>query len=513
MFKPNKTFSSDLFQKWERVYCQVLNELANAFQEEEEINVTIYDYLSIVNIQLFDFANLCKNNKITNRSISSLKNNLGKLIALFSKNEHIKELLEPLLVELAKAFSHVNSLTMNSDSGDSLLNSYLTPDILLKEVVPFLSLQNTLRLSSTCKFFSKYLKEDIEVKRPRLATGKSHTLIYINHSLYSFGKNSCGQLGLGYVGGDQNILMPVKLPGDKRVELIACGAMHSIVLCDNGSAYSFGLNYRGQLGLGQTQRHQAIPWQVKLPSEKKATFAACGLEHSIIVCDDGSAYSFGLNDRGQLGSGDRHKQVALPQKVKLPPGKGGSSAACGREHSIIVCDDGSAYSFGSNDYGQLGSGDTHKQSLPQRVKLPLGRRVTFTACGFEHTIIVCDDGSAYGFGSNDYGQLGSGDTHKQSLPQRVKLPLGRRATFAACGKEHSMVLCEDGSLYGFGRNQFGQLMREQKEINETPQLIDSKVQSITCGESHSLLYKDGQVYIYGRNTENLALQCTKILKY
>jgi hypothetical protein len=214
MFKSNEISSSDLFQEWEKVYCQVLNELAKLSQREE-IN-DIYEQLAVINIQLFDF---CENGKIANQP--SLKNNLSKLITFFSKNEHIKELLETLLVELPEALGPVNSLTMNKDVENSLLNSPLPSDIFLKEVEPHLPLKATIHLSQTCRFFLNHLKQSIEIKKPRLAAGWAHTLIYINRSLYSFGRNGYGQLGLGHTN-PKWAPTRVKLLG-KRIKSIACG--------------------------------------------------------------------------------------------------------------------------------------------------------------------------------------------------------------------------------------------------------------------------------------------------
>jgi alpha-tubulin suppressor-like RCC1 family protein len=486
MFKSNETSSSALFQAWKKVYCQVLNELEKLYQTEE-INA-LYKQLKVINTQLFDF---CENGKIANQPL--LKNNLSKLIAFFSKNEHIKELLETLFVELPEALGPVNSLTRNEDVGKSLLNSRLPSEIFLEEIKPHLSPKATIYLSQTCRFFLKHLKQSIiEIKKPRLAAGGAHTLIYINCSLYSFGRNGYGQLGLGHTD-PQLVPTRVKLL-DKSIKSIACGEGHSIIVYDDGSVYSFGWNKYGQLGLGHTS-NQAEPQQVKLPG--KSTFAACGEGHSIIVCDDGSVYSFGWNKYGQLGLGHTRNQ-AEPEQVKLP-GKA-TFAACGFGHSIIVCDDGSVYSFGGNECGQLGLGDTRNQAEPQQVKLP--GKATFAACGFGHSIIVCDDGSVYSLGWNKYGQLGLGHTRNQAEPKQVK-GLRGKAIFVVCGKNHSMVLCEN-MLYAFGMNQFGQCSGKGSvgyNFYETPELIESKVQFIACGAYHTILYKGGRVYAFGLNKE------------
>jgi hypothetical protein len=441
MFKSNETSSSDLFQKWEAVYCQILKELAK-LPHGEEINDNIYKLLTVVNRQLFAF---CENRKITNQSL--LKDNLSKLIAFFSKNERIEELLKTLLVELPEALRPFNSLTMNEDFGNSLLNFRFPSEIFLKEVVPHLPLKTTIYFSQTCKFFSYNLKQSIENKKPKLAAGGAHTLIYIKRSLYSFGRNDYGQLGLSH---KDKQLEPMRVEIlDKRIESIACGENHSIIVYDDGSVYSFGLNDCGQLGL-EHMRNQAEPQQVTLPFGKRAIFANCGSKHSLIVCDEGSVYSFGLNDCGQLGLGDRCKHTAKPQEVTLPPEKSATFAACGSEHSLIVCDDGSVYSFGLNDCGQLGLGHTHNQAKPQQIKYFPGN-----------------------------------------------------AIFVVCGGNHSMVLCEN-VLYAFGSNQFGQCSGEGwvgSNLYEKPVQIKSKVQSIACGTFHTIIYKGSRVYANGLNDE------------
>ena len=79
---------------------------------------------------------------------------------------------------------------------------------------------------------------------------------------------------------------------------------------------------------------------------------------------------------------------------------------------------GDVYSFGKNNYGQLGIESCDAQRQPVRIfSDPLSREhVLRVSCGYFHTVAVSDDGKVYTFGRNDYGQLGLGTTERVSLP-------------------------------------------------------------------------------------------------
>ena len=84
-----------------------------------------------------------------------------------------------------------------------------------------------------------------------------------------------------------------------------------------------------------------------------------------------------------------------------------------------MCDDGSVYGFGYNDSGQLGLGHETNQSTPQFISMPREARPCQVSAGYFHSLILCQDGSAYGFGGNEEGELGLGHEDNQLAPQLI----------------------------------------------------------------------------------------------
>jgi alpha-tubulin suppressor-like RCC1 family protein len=97
---------------------------------------------------------------------------------------------------------------------------------------------------------------------------------------------------------------------------ISLDSFHSFILCEDGSLFGFGANSCGQLGLGHTN-HQLTPQQLILPEEKKPIQISLGFSHSFILCEDSSLFCFGNNCYGQLGLGHTNQQLT-PQCLILP---------------------------------------------------------------------------------------------------------------------------------------------------------------------------------------------------
>ena len=109
----------------------------------------------------------------------------------------------------------------------------------------------------------------------------------------------------------------------------------------------------------------------------------CGQFHTITISDDGTAHSFGGNEKGALGLGHNYN-VTLPTPIPNLPKI--NMTSCGQNFTICVDYEGFIWSFGKNDYGQLGTGNKTKFNVPQKIlNIP---PVLSVECGFAHTLIV-----------------------------------------------------------------------------------------------------------------------------
>ncbi|TYZ60061.1 hypothetical protein PybrP1_005747 [[Pythium] brassicae (nom. inval.)] len=246
-----------------------------------------------------------------------------------------------------------------------------------------------------------------------------------------------------------------------------------------------------------------------------------GCEHSVVVTQEGRAATFGYNYRGQLGHGSTNSEN-VPKLVRSLDGRVVRLVSCSYYHTILVCAEPGGgkdfvYTFGRNDYGQLGHNDTIDRKVPHHVEALAEQHVVSVACGQYHTLVVSSAGKAYGFGKNDYGQLGVESVENQLLPVQVRSGLEKQMCLELrCGYYHSIVLCSGSHLYGFGRNDYGQLglgranaapsanLQLQQQRFATAQLIEElegkEIVRFACGCYHSVAVSDsGVLFVFGRN--------------
>ncbi|KAL3673478.1 hypothetical protein V7S43_001188 [Phytophthora oleae] len=271
------------------------------------------------------------------------------------------------------------------------------------------------------------------------------------------GLNKSGQCGQGHFDERVMMLRPVHALRSQRVKFIAAsnGCEHMIALADSGLAYSWGYNDRGQLGHENLTTKIHVPKLIESLKDKKLKYASVSYHHSAVITDAGELYTFGMNDCGQLGL-DHTQHQSTPQLVKSLEGTEVSTVACGLYHTIICTAAGELYSCGKNDYGQLGLAHNRQIKIPTLVGLP-NEMVCFVACGYYHSMIVTTGGRSFSFGRNDYGQLGIGNKIHQNVPNVVALSANTRMVRATCGCYHTVLLSEQGQVFVFGRNNKGQL--------------------------------------------------------
>jgi alpha-tubulin suppressor-like RCC1 family protein len=204
---------------------------------------------------------------------------------------------------------------------------------------------------------------------------------------------------------------------------IVCYLRHQSKLVESqsvasGELYTVGLNLRGQLGLGMTSTI-TTPTLVRELADKRVVDVACSYFHTVVATPAGELFACGRNDFGQLGTGDTTDWF-VPRPVNFfsrsLSARSVLAVACGQHHTVVALSSGGVVAFGKNDHGQLGLGHISDPVLePSLLAPPLDTVVaTQLSCGYHHTAAVTDGGEVYTFGRNDYGQLGLG--HKKHMP-------------------------------------------------------------------------------------------------
>lgn len=341
-----------------------------------------------------------------------------------------------------------------------------------------------------------------------------------DREVWSCGQNSYGELGHGDTT-TRNTFERIESLQRKDVIQISAGNEHSIALCADGSVWTCGYNDNGQCGHGTTTRVVHMSEITKIGGQLIVQVHAYnGCEHSILVTQDGKVATCGYNYRGQLGHGSTTSEP-IPKIVRSLETKHVRLVSCSYYHTMMTCEgDGGrdiVYTFGRNDYGQLGHDDTADRKVPQQVDALGDRRIVSVACGQYHSMVVTATGRVFAFGKNDYGQLGLDTIDNQLVPAQVKGGLEKQTCLEIrCGYYHSIVLCSGSRVYGFGRNDYGQLglgrsnatasanVQLQQQRFALPQLIEElegkDIARIACGCYHTVVVcEDGMLYVFGRN--------------
>jgi hypothetical protein len=133
---------------------------------------------------------------------------------------------------------------------------------------------------------------------------------------------------------------------------------------------------------------------------------------------------------------------------------------CGGCHTVIIKTDGSVWACGRNNTGHLGLGDTNQKNVFTKITTNINNDVKYIACGYGHVAVLKNDGSVWTCGQNDYGQLGIGTTgssaYKTTLTQ-VTTNINNDVKYIACGSYNTFVIKNDGNVLGCGINTYGQL--------------------------------------------------------
>lgn len=190
-------------------------------------------------------------------------------------------------------------------------------------------------------------------------------------------------------------------------------------------------------------------------SGQRITDIAAGYSHSAAITEDGYLYTWGSNDKGQLGDGTTTSS-RVPVLIPLD-GKKAVSVSAGTEFTAAITEDGSLYMWGANDRGQLGDGSTTNSSTPRLIDID-GKKVRAVSLGYLHTAAITEDGSLYTWGANGKGQLGDGSVTAKSTPVRITLGSGESVSRVSAGNYHTAAVTESGSLYVWGANDFSQMV-------------------------------------------------------
>lgn len=299
-------------------------------------------------------------------------------------------------------------------------------------------------------------------------------------TLWTWGKNAAGQLGLG----DQ-----IQRSSPTQVGLLTdwssanCGYEFTMVIKADGTLWGWGKNSNYKLGLGVTTNYSS-PVQIGVATTWNQVDAG-SYNHTVGTQLDGTLWSWGGNEYGCLGLGGGGERTSPTQIGALT---NWSEVVSGLHNALAIKTDNTLWTWGKNDYGQLGLGDQTPRNSPVQVG-GLSNWSQVSGGAF-HTVAVKTDGTLWSWGRNDIGgQLGLGDTDHRSSPVQV----GGLSDWSkvAVGSYHSLAIKTDGTLWAWGDNRFGHLGLGDITDSSSPVQIGSSTDwnSVVGGTYHTAALK------------------------
>ncbi|HEV2123430.1 MAG TPA: DUF6531 domain-containing protein, partial [Chloroflexota bacterium] len=383
-----------------------------------------------------------------------------------------------------------------------------------------------------------------------------HSLVLkADGTVWGWGDNDAGQLGDGTTTRQTS---PVQAQGLTNVSSLADAGHHTVVGRSDGTVWSWGRNEAGQLGHPssstctwddrngpKTGPCSLTPAQVVGPGGSgfltgiatRPGGVAAGAVHTLALKNDGTVWAWGDDSFEQLGAdptetcthqnGQSWPCSRTPIQVKGPGGQGYLTdivmVGAGWFYSLALKSDGTVYAWGENGLGQIGNGTNGGNVFyPTQVIGPggsgtlsgirtiaVGRGRSLDG-GDSHTLALHDSGVVYAWGRNDVGQLGAPTTQTCTFAG-LQMPCSRYPiqvqtisdiVHISAGRYHSLAVQQDGTPWGWGRNEWGLLAHTSSQTctldnstfpcSKTPQQMSDlltaagTVSLLSGGQDHTL---------------------------
>ncbi|MFY7963930.1 MAG: hypothetical protein ACOVO1_03445, partial [Chitinophagaceae bacterium] len=312
-----------------------------------------------------------------------------------------------------------------------------------------------------------------------------------NGTLWAWGDNSQGQLGLG---NNINVSTPTQVGTDSNWASVHCGFLHTVALKANGTLWAWGSNSEGNFGNGTTTSSN-VP--IQIGTDDNWIRLDAGLFFTVGLKANGTLWAWGANNEGQLGIGS-----TSPQNTPTRIGTDSTwvnFSVCSRNVGAIKSN-GTLWVWGQNTNSQLGDGTTVRKTIPTQ----LGTANNWVSISFSDRYAIAHqaNGSLWAWGFNQNGNLGDGTAFTRTTPVQIRTAPNEWVSIAVAGVS-SFGLKADGSIWGWGLNQLGALGNGSTTNSSIPLQIgtDNDWISISAvGYTVLALKANGTLWAWGFNS-------------
>jgi alpha-tubulin suppressor-like RCC1 family protein len=275
-----------------------------------------------------------------------------------------------------------------------------------------------------------YIFGDYDKENNKWTEKRNVLIVTKNDEVYAFGGNTNGILGLGH---NNCVTEPTNVNElcDKNIVEFKSGWTHCMARTYYGKIYSFGMNFWGHLGIGKKDNDFHKPELINHLNEMKIVDMCCGGIHSLVLTNLGEVYAWGNNVLGQIGVEGCENVQLVPIKVIGFNSERVVMISCGIDYSLALTECGHVFRWGYNDCGQLGYMKSYgkwewfwnnKRKIPEIVSVRDNKMnnilIKKISSGANHNLLLTNDGDIYTFGSNEFGQLGDNSQVNRTKPMK-----------------------------------------------------------------------------------------------
>lgn len=358
-----------------------------------------------------------------------------------------------------------------------------------------------------------------------VSAGGGHTVaIKSDGTLLAWGLNRNGQIGDG-TSVDKSVPTQVGVGTPATGSVVSAGEFHTLALSSCGTSgcalWAWGSNDSGRLGDGTAVEKRS---PTKLTGTAWTAVTAGG-NHSLAIKKDGTSggtlWAWGRNEKGQLGVNDLFTKTT-PTQISSCTTTGTQAIACenkwtsvsaGALHTIALQQSGQLFVWGSNLRGQL-AGVTNSPNFPVPFALVSGDlKFASISAGGDHALAILNDGSLWAWGANGFGQVGNGTLVDSFAAVQIGTDKNWESVSAGGGHNdvgddqttnggHSLAIKTDGTLWAWGSNAYGQLGTGTTDDATSPTQVgtDRDWKRVSAGKLHSFAWKaDGSLWMWGNN--------------
>ncbi|XP_055604185.1 serine/threonine-protein kinase Nek8 [Uranotaenia lowii] len=301
--------------------------------------------------------------------------------------------------------------------------------------------------------------------------------------------------------GTSTSLTPLQLPPNGRIRQVATNGTHFVAVMHDGSVYSWGEGDKGQLGHNALETWRHYPTKVEAVRKYNIIGAATGNGFTFFWTDLGVVLSCGDNNNGCLGHGDT-TPLLVPKIVQKFNNVKIIKVVCGSQHVVALSSDGDLFTWGSSADGALGLGKQMLESNEPRrlIVSQLIQNISDISCGPDCTVILTTAGTCYCCGSNQFNKLGFGLKVTQLMaPQKLTF-MKQKIVSVSVAENHAAFLLEGGYVVTAGDNSSGQRGLSHVKENFEPTLLKTLtnrfVTGIKCYSTYSIVTTDDNCIVF-----------------